>query len=295
MPSDEPSALRPVCVAKPWGREVWYSGIEPRGESGVVTAAGVVPISGYLEAHGRASPVILLKALQPTVGDLYLEVHETKSEVYVVDRIDGSGRMLLGAHPDVLARMDSEEFRAALRRVAVKVEAGDVGLEAVQSFMKPVDLAVGDAVTIPSGVPHSLLRGVHVIEFQTPVFERRILAAGQPVVTQRGWDVDAAVAAIDLSVQASVEPRSEDEIQTIAWAPGFAVTRYQLPVGGAFGVRPWSVGWVVRGSVSCRERCFEAGTAFVAPSTTELRAEVDAEVLLATEASTEASTEAKGR
>ena len=90
MATDSPCALRPVTVPKPWGREVWYSGVEARGESGVCTTAGVEPLSQYLGERGRTEPVILLKALQATTGDLYLEVHETKSEVYVVDRIDGS-------------------------------------------------------------------------------------------------------------------------------------------------------------------------------------------------------------
>ena len=282
--AEQPAALRPVTVAKPWGREVWYSGSEARGESGVCTSAGVVPLARYLAERGRAQPVILLKALHPTAGNLYLEVHETKSEVYVVDRIDGTGRMLLGARPDVLARMGDEGFRAAVRRVAGQAEAGEADIEAVQSFMQPVDLRPGDAVTIPLRVPHSLLKGVHVIEFQTPVFERKILAASQPVVTQKGWDIGSAVAAMDLSAQPSVKPPAGDEVQVIARAPDFAVTRHRPPPESAFPVPPWSVGWVVRGAVRCSDRRFPGRTAFVAPATAEFHAEADTEILLATEA-----------
>ncbi len=279
-----PSALRPVIVAKPWGREVWYSGVEARGESGVCTTSGVVPLSQYLGERGRTKPVILLKTLQANAGNLYLEVHETKSEVYVVDRIDGRGGMLLGPRPDVLARLGEGAFRAAVRRAAGQAEAGKAAIDAVQSFMNPVDLRPGDAVTIPLRVPHSLLKGVHVIEFQTPVFERKILAASQPVVTQQGWDVDAAVAAMDLAVQPSVESPEGDGIQVIARAPDFTVTRYRVDCGDSFGVPPWSLGWVVHGELRCHEGRFQARTALLAPTAIELVAGTDSEVLLATEA-----------
>lgn len=282
--TEEPSALRPVNVGKPWGREVWYSGVEARGESGVCTPAGVVPLSQYLDGRGRTKPVILLKALQATAGDLYLEVHETKSEVYVVDRIDGRGRMLLGPRREVLSRMGEAAFRVAVRRAAGKAEAGEAAIEAVQSFMNPVDLRLGDAVTIPLRVPHSLLEGVHAIEFQTPVFERKILAASQPVATQQGWDIDAAVAVMDLSGQPTVESPQECEISVIARTPDFAVTRHRLANRTAFGVPPWTVGWVVRGTLRCRDHRFRARTAFLAPAAAELTAEADTEVLVATEA-----------
>lgn len=279
-----PSALRPVTVAKPWGREVWYSGVEARGESGVCTTSGVEPLSHYLGERDRTKPVILLKALQATKGNLYLEVHETKSEVYVVDRIDGTGRMLLGPRPEVLARLGEPAFRAAVRQAAVQAETGAAAVDAVQSFMNPVHLRPGDAVTIPLRVPHSLLKGVHVIEFQTPVFERKILAASQPVVTQQGWDTDAAVATMDLAVQPRVESPQGDGIQVVARAPDFTVTRYRVDCGDSFGVPPWSLGWVVRGEVRSRDRRFQARTAFLAPAATELVAETEAEALLATEA-----------
>ena len=33
---DDPARLEPVVIDKPWGREIWYSGIEARGESRIV-------------------------------------------------------------------------------------------------------------------------------------------------------------------------------------------------------------------------------------------------------------------
>lgn len=233
MVAEDPSELRPVTVAKPWGRELWYSGVEARGESGVCTPAGVVPLSQYLDGLGRTKPVILLKALQATAG---------------------------------------------------KAEAGKAAIEAVQSFMNPVDLRSGDAVTIPLRVPHSLLKGMQVIEFQTPVFERKILAASQPVVTQQGWDVDAAVAAMDLSAKPAVKSQKEGGVSVIARTLDFTVTRYRLANRNTVGVPPWSVGWVVRGALRCRGDRFRARTAFLAPAATEMTVEAETEVLVATEA-----------
>jgi len=89
---DAPVKLEPVTVAKPWGREIWHSAIEARGESAVRTAAGSVSLSRYLEAAGIEAPVILLKVLDPhptpVLGDLYFEVHARKRELYIVTAID---------------------------------------------------------------------------------------------------------------------------------------------------------------------------------------------------------------
>ncbi len=281
------AALEPAVVPKPWGREVWYSGIEARGESRVRSAANAVPLSQYLVAHGRTVPIILLKALQPATGNLYLEVHETKSEVYVVDAVDAGqwpdgGRMLLGANPAKRRALGDGRFRAALRAMAQAAEVGSVELCAVEEFMRPVELRIGDVATIAPRVPHSLLRGVDVIEFQTPVFERKILASSQPVVTQDGWDSADAVAIMDIAQQPTVLAAGNEAVEVVATTPEFTLTRYRLRADSMFAVPPWSVGWVVRGAVSDGER-FEPRTAFVAPAATELRIECDAEVLLAVE------------
>ena len=93
---DEPVRLRPVYIPKPWGREIWYSGIESRGESHISGSNGSLPLSHYLalapERLCRRQPLVLLKVLdprsEPGLGELYLEVHEQKREVYVVTHID---------------------------------------------------------------------------------------------------------------------------------------------------------------------------------------------------------------
>lgn len=285
--SEAPAILDPVTVDKPWGREVWYSGVEERGESGVRTESGIEPLSCYLASRGRTDRVVLLKALEPVRGNLYLEVHETKSEVYVVDRVDRApGRMLLGACPDRRKALGDDGFRAALLGAARQAESGATDLAPVQAFMNRVELRPGDVVPIPPRVPHSLLQGVHVIEFQTPAFERKILAASQPVVTQRGWDSAAAAAVIDLSRSPKVVPRGQQAKQ-IFDMPGFSVTRLRLDADSTFDVPRWTVGWVVDGGVRGGDREFPPRSAFLAPEATTLRACGKAEVLLGGDSSVE--------
>jgi len=122
--SGEPLLLEPCIIPKPWGREVWYTGIEKRGVSRVRSATGStelpyalgmfpVPLVG----EGTPSP-ILLKTLEPwpdaVLGDLYLEMHREKWEVYVVLEVDpqawpeGVGCLRAGLHPDRLAAYSEE-------------------------------------------------------------------------------------------------------------------------------------------------------------------------------------------
>ena len=105
-----PIPLHPVTIPKPWGQEVWFTGIEARG----VVNAGSTPLP-YLRAaagslldgeavHARAP--VLLKLLvphaDPNFGELYFEVHREKTEVYVVTHVDreawpdGTGVIRLG-------------------------------------------------------------------------------------------------------------------------------------------------------------------------------------------------------
>ena len=64
---ERPVELVPVTVEKPWGHEVWYSGVEARGESGVSQDGRSARLSEYLEAAGIAE-VVLLKELHATDG-----------------------------------------------------------------------------------------------------------------------------------------------------------------------------------------------------------------------------------
>ncbi len=292
-----PAALQPVVVEKPWGREVWYSGVEARGESRVGVGQDALPLSEFLRKHGRERDIVLLKALHPDQGDLYVELHDVKWEVYAVDAVDHAlwphgGRMLLGIDQR-RRRALGERFNTALLAAAQASEAavqhgattrnGGSGSASevadVARFLNAVAVRPGDMVTIPPTMPHSLLRGVSVIEFQTPVFERKILAASQPVKTQRTWDSAAAVAAMDAeSLPAVTSPAATGET---ARTPHFTVVA--IGQGERRVVPPWSVGWVSRGEVRAGGCCFAARSAFVVPSRIELRTSEDAWALVAEE------------
>lgn len=278
------AALEPALVPKPWGREDWFSGVEARGESRVRSGDATMPLSEYLAAHGRPTPLVLLKVLRPTRGDLYMEVHETKHEVYVVDAVDptlrpSGGAMLLGANRWARVALGNDAFRLALRFRAESAEAGRGRAEDVATLLESTELRVGDVVTIPPGTPHSLLRGVTVVEFQTPVFERRILAATGPVTTQAGWDVAEAVAAMNWDAAPAVARGGGSGV--VAETADFAVVR--LADGACRTVPRWSVGWVAAGKAVVGGCRFAARTAFVTAESALVRCAAGAVVYVAVE------------
>ena len=277
------AALAPVTVPKPWGSEIWYSGVEARGESRVRRGAASVPLSRHLQELGRDAPVVLLKVLKPTAGDLYIEVHQSKSEVYIVDAIDpacwpAAGRMLLGVDQRSRAALGDRGYRAALAGRARAAEAGTAEVREVAALLRSVTVRQGDMVAIPAGVPHSLLRGVQVVEFQTPVYERRILAASLGVVTQRGWDVDAAVALADLDAVPAVYTGGGP---TRVCADGFEVWRLRGPFTETLPA--WAVGWVMGGSVHIGEVDCGPRSAFLTSAPATVRGVSGAVALVAVE------------
>ena len=281
-----PALLEPVTVRKPWGREVWYSGIEARGESRVHHGGKRISLGQFLATLGRDRPVTLLKTLHPDAGNLYVEVHERKYEVYIVDEVDAerwpeAGQMLLGATVES-SGLGEAEFRERMLAAARAAEAS-CRVDGVAALMRAVPLAVGDAVAIAPRVPHSLLRGVSVVEFQTPVFERKILAASQRVATQTGWDSAEAVNLIDLEAEPRVTPRTSEPRQTLGASDTFNVTRHRLSAGDTLAVAPWSVGWVVDGVLRNGDVAFGARKAWITSEAAELRADSDCETLIAHE------------
>lgn len=232
----EPLALRVTPIPKPWGRELWYTGVEQRGVCHFGGAECSVPIP-WLQAvlpdaaYGEpGKPLVLLKVLDPSneevTGDLYFELHEQKREVYVVTHIDrhawpdGVGYIRFGFSAQRLAEAGSEAaFRREYRDAVVAYEAvrrridglADPAVapaalseeearlrEAMDAFTHRRPLRVGDVVVVPLLMPHSLQHGVRTIEFQTPVYERKILSFAQRVLTQDHWDTDEAVATMRL-------------------------------------------------------------------------------------------------
>src|SRR5690606_35807905 len=78
--------------------------------------------------------------------------------------------------------------------------------QAMNSFIALQPLAVGDVVTVPRLVPHALQHGVRVVEFQTPVYERKILSFGQKVLTQEHWDTVEALTLVDMAADTLIKP-----------------------------------------------------------------------------------------
>lgn len=139
----EPLPLQPESLPKPWGREIWFTGVEARGVccfGGNGEGGGATPIP-WLQAvlpdsaAGPAGePLVLLKILdplpEPVRGDLYFELHERKREVYVVTNVDpvawpdGTGYIRYGFCPDRLAGCASEaQFRAEFLAAASAYES----------------------------------------------------------------------------------------------------------------------------------------------------------------------------
>ncbi len=241
--------IEPASIPKPWGTELWYTGIEARGEArlsdgGRRLALGVA-CALFPDAFGcpGAQPPRLLKRLcphhEPVVGDLYFEVHARKQESYLVTRIDarawpeGTGEVRFGLRPGVdrtrlksalraleSARSASDRYLPALpepltaqawSEMRASVPAAIASREsraraAVEALIDHRPLRPGDVLTVPPGVPHGLRHGVEVVELQTPDYERCVLYASQPVVTQSGWDIDTGMALIESSRASAAPP-----------------------------------------------------------------------------------------
>jgi hypothetical protein len=289
---DQPLVLECVHIAKPWGQEIWYTGVEERGVCGLQGVGGSVPLPWLLESlspflTGGQRELVLLKILDPLPeevwGDLYFELHEEKQEVYVVTNVDGTawpdgiGAIRFGFDPEVLQRYDDDaEFKQDFRQSVAAYEAVrreiddelderrrehgialDAALEPRQlaqwqqglpaelllrerelrmameaySLFKP--LRVGDVVKVPCFTPHSLQHGVRTVEFQTPVYERKILSFAQKVLTQGHWDTDDAVSLMQLQVAEeapfSVVRRSASVlVECIVDFDDFKVQRWRL-------------------------------------------------------------------
>ena len=126
----QPMILETVSIAKPWGQEIWYTGIEERGVSRVSDGVASVPLPWLLSVAPRRftanceQKINLLKILDPlpeaVYGDLYFELHEEKREVYVVTHIDrdawpdGVGAIRFGFNPECRAEyLTDDAFKTA--------------------------------------------------------------------------------------------------------------------------------------------------------------------------------------
>ncbi len=274
-----PVALAPVDIPKPWGREIWFTGVEARGVCAFSSDTGKTPVPWLQAAMSDMSlglagqPLVLLKILdpspEPVTGDLYFELHQEKREVYVVTHVDndawpdGVGSIRYGFDPQRVAEAESDTvFRAqyldsvkAYEKVRREIDALDVNVEPSSqlqeqeqalraemdsySLMRP--LQVGDVVKVPLLLPHSLQHGVRTVEFQTPVYERKILSFAQQVLTQDHWDTAEAVAQMTLLAPPEeafpVLPAEEGvRVERIVDFDDFEVWRVRLEPGSAYQV-----------------------------------------------------------
>lgn len=323
-----PLLLDPVYIPKPWGQEIWYTGIEARGQARVIGDGGNLPLPWVMEflrdqlAMTVAEQLILLKVLDPLAderyGDLYFELHEQKQEVYVVTHVDtcawpdGRGAIQLGFDPVMRAQYltwgafksaylaavkDYEKARRAIDAVLdqKKRELGialdqPVAVDQLKSWIKQLSqhaeykdliireqdlknamdrfiayqpLVVGDVVAVPRLVPHALQHGVRVVEFQTPVYERKILSFGQKVLTQEHWDTDEALSLVDINTEHLLPPvmlfESEDiQIQRIVNFDEFEVRRIALNGTHLIDVDRYCLLMVLAGEVSIGDEASSA-------------------------------------
>ena len=155
----EPLELETVNIPKPWGQEIWYSGIEQRGIS---TVKGL-PLPWLLHVFGDylgcAGAPLLLKILDPfpdtNLGDLYFEMHEKKTEVYVVTQIDlnawpsGFGKIRYGFNQDLLNTFGSpKNFTDSYRLSVAEYQAIRIKIDArINSLKKKKGFITKDPLT----------------------------------------------------------------------------------------------------------------------------------------------------
>jgi hypothetical protein len=297
--ADLPLLLQPIHIPKPWGQEIWFTGIEARGQSEVSDGQYACPLPWLLAlapeywVAGMERKLNLLKILDPlpvpVFGDLYFELHEEKREVYVVTHVDqaawpdGIGGIRFGFNQQRRREFTSDagfvqayrQSVQAYERVRRAIDAlvdqqrlqQGVGLNdpvsatqqqrwlaqvpqalrdseqalrgTMEDFSRVLALRVGDVVKVPCLTPHSLLHGVRTVEFQTPVYERKILSFAQKVLTQTGWDTDealavATVADVALPALPVLADSAGCKIEQIVDFDDFAVLRITLQPGAGY-------------------------------------------------------------
>lgn len=327
-----PLRLQPVHIPKPWGQEIWYTGIEARGVSQVISDSGVTPLSWVialdrqrvLGAHQQPN---LLKILDPlpdeVFGDLYFELHEKKREVYIVTHIDsrawpnGVGAIRYGFSSGKREQFADEEgflaaYRGAVRDYqSIRTELDNLmddlrerdGIHLLapvaatqtqrwldelpqnlrsheatlrmrmESFTELRELRVGDVLAVPLRTPHALQHGVRTVEFQTPVYERKILSFAQKVLTQNHWDTDEALDLAQLQTPDDVAfPVLLDtdgvKIEQIVQFEDFTVQRIYLAPGAVLQcetANAYCLLMAVSGEVSCATCLLQAEQAVLVP------------------------------
>ena len=270
-----PLLLDPVYISKPWGREIWFSGIEDRG----ISSCEETPIAWLFDIFGKQLGCegfpLLLKILDPlaeeNIGDLYFELHTEKVEVYVVTHVDrsawpdGIGYIRYGFNQTLLKQYESPDlflfdYRAAVKnyeQIRREIDAGASGLAKTEAKLRKTmycftdlqPIMLGDVITVEPFMPHSLMHGVRVVEFQTPHYERYILSFGQKVITQDHWDTDEALKVARLDGYSA----SAGANDIIADFDRFQVERLEIPPGQtrALSADRYQIIMGIAGKLSC--------------------------------------------
>lgn len=159
----QPLALCSVSIPKPWGQEIWYTGIEERGVATVGSEnlqqllPWVLSALPQLLCAGKQESLILLKILDPlpetVVGDLYFELHQQKREVYVVTAVNkqawpnGEGAIRFGFNPTKRNQFaDADSFREAF---AEAVKAYETIRREIDSLIDEMRLRDGVGLDTP--------------------------------------------------------------------------------------------------------------------------------------------------
>lgn len=350
----QPLRLQPVHIPKPWGQEIWYTGMEARGVSQIVSETGGTPLSWVLSCFGHSvlgvqhQQLNLLKILDPlpeeVFGDLYFELHEKKREVYIVTHVDrsawpdGVGAIRYGFSADKRKQFSDDAAFVAAYQQAVRdyalirrdidaqldvlrerdgIAVNDpVGAKTMQQWLQSIAssqkekervqrktmesftalrlLHEGDVLAVPLRTPHALQHGVRTIEFQTPVYERKILSFAQKVLTQSHWDTEEALQLALLDTPADpvfpvLQNGSGITLEQIVQFDDFIVQRLQLTPNTHFECQTegsYVLLIVVSGGVLCGDVRLAAEQAVLIPASAQTvvlknKAPEEAVVLLA--------------
>ena len=136
-----PFKLVSIDIPKPWGKEVWFTGIEKRGISKVMPHGAtrnfrlstLIKVFGQKFLENLSPSPILLKILaphdDPNFGNLYYELHNEKQEVYIISKVspswqNGVGRMKYGINSKKMSEFPSkDDFKNAFKDAVKNYEA----------------------------------------------------------------------------------------------------------------------------------------------------------------------------
>lgn len=132
--------FEPVYIPKPWGQEIWFTGVEKRGVSKISPLLNTnvsIPLPWLISALPKRllgekfsdKNLTLVKILDPlpvpVFGDLYYELHTEKNEVYVVTEISSTeGKIKFGSNLDKLKELnfDSNLYKSELLKAIKQYE-----------------------------------------------------------------------------------------------------------------------------------------------------------------------------